>query len=345
MAATMPSAHAAPPTHASPLLFVARYNEMVIPNRNTNCDACPAYVNIPFISWICSTPLGAPLIFQNEMEGGARHHHLVEYTHPHSDIRTVTECVVLTCDSDTHSVHADRRHDDGDGGFRACGIALDSERRKERGILLRLEMLYTLSDLDEPLEVEAYDMFDERAGGEGVHPDFTGTVRFAVAGGGQAGVIAKHDRLIYEPNFLNLGVNLLPFVGAEHHILEARSSCVSSDENHDACVFSYTDPLVVFLMAHRAHFRATADDDIVSTTRPQQGPVYAIRRALVRRVQDFFRTAVYPQIRHVRAGGLRFRLPQAPCKAGTVVMMLRADYLVVSARMPQWEATTLQLNV
>lgn len=265
------------------------------------------------------------------MKGHAADVHLIRYEDPYrSNVKTKVDLLVLS----------------GDELVPDFGHALSQEvchvdlRPHESMIILSVSVLYTHSDLqNETVELEIYNLWPSCfPSNEGKHPDFTGSFTIVIPPAPWNGIPSNKDtRIVYQPRWAVLGFNALAYAGYEHQILEARSTCITYQGIQEAGAGEYQafltgDPLIRFLMEHKRHFPELESEDIVKLTACEG---YMIKRRLVERVQNFFRTTLFPLYRYKPSGasGLKFRPPAGKQKLpprGTVAVMLQMDYVVIS---------------
>lgn len=289
-------------------------------------------------------------------------HHLRSYTGPTKDIRTVTDQIHFTVHGrgDVVRLEPDERHAtaaDTPNVFTVCPFGLMGD---EAALVMSIKLLYVHNDFEEDLSFEVDLGFGPPRNGEDsalLHPDASGRAILFIPGRAHDGPVPVAHRLVYEPNLFNLGINILQYVGAESHLLCTRSTGVSDrGTRYDYQTFSYTDPLVVFLMENKGHFDELRSDDIYVTRGAGPnggGDMYTIRTELVLRIQQFFRDAVFPQIRYTRAPALLLRWKKKPSNPPppdgpqpVLSFMVQMDYLVVSQKQPlKYQVTGIRLNV
>jgi len=279
-------------------------------------------------------------------KGGTRtaHHHLIQYSSCQKDIRTTTDMIIVSKDTTI-----DKRHQtEIPGMYQMCALKL---KPLERALILKLSILYTHNDCEEPIVFHVENLFPSINDGDCNHPDQTGEIDIVIPGAHHAGPVPPSDRLLYEPNFVNLGdgFHALQYAGIENHIMNARSTCVTNagsytfatnmDSQQEYVAFMYNDPLVVFLMAHKQHFAELKSNDIHIT----DDIIYLIRKSLVERVQQFFKNAVFPLLHYTETPAVYFRLKNDMCE-GAVSFMLQLDYVVISPGIESYHAIGIKLN-
>ena len=275
--------------------------------------------------------------------------HLVHFEPPPKTIKTTTESLsfFINNQGETHSTHSIKGQED---LFKLCTLEFDPSR-EEKAFILKVQILYSHNDYDEFWEWEVEKLFDYNGGGEGVeedgsskHPDSTGRLKLIVPGGKYKGCIDPADRLVYEPKLVHLGVSVFPYVGLEHHILGARSTCLThAGIAHEYVAFSITDPFLVFFLEYKHKFDETNAHDI---KRYEKNVL--VKRHLVKRVQQFFQNAMFPLFNYVaKDSTLVFKWPKEkrPQTSGFINAMIQVDYIVITPEIPKYkvQGTTLKL--
>lgn len=296
------------------------------------------------------------------MKGSVVHHHLILYEEHNKESRTITDTVILTWNGEQKIFEADERHKTGDPHvFRACPIRL---KKGEKAIILGLSMLYSHNDLETPIELYVRPLFEVPKAEDDVvdddnvdvipaHPDVTGKLKITIPGNHFYGAVPLEDRLLYQPNLVHLGINILQYAGTEDAIKNARSTGVSDQGiRYDTQVFMATDPLVEFLMTHRRHFPELHADDIRQITVPPDkggGIAYHLKNYMVKRVREFFTHNIHPMFRYTTKQDVQLFWPMPAnlnsCSERPVIMfMLKLDYVVVSPRIPTYKHYGIQIS-
>ena len=278
--------------------------------------------------------------------------HLVHFEPPPKTIKTTTESLsfFINNQGETHSTHSIKDHED---LFKLCTLDFDP-LREEKAFILKVQILYSHNDYDNFWEWEVEKLFDctnpssrlqEGIGEEGSkHPDSTGRLKIVIPGGQFKGCINPEDRLVYQPKLVHLGVSVFPYVGLEHHILGARSTCLThAGIAHEYVAFANTDPFLVFFLEHKDKFDETNAHDI---KRYEKNVL--VKRHLVKRVQQFFQNALFPLFHYVaKDSTLVFRWPKEkrPQTKGFINAMIQVDYIVITPEIPKYklQGTTLKL--
>jgi hypothetical protein len=225
------------------------------------------------------------------------HVYLIQHEHPHKETRSSVDCVCFHLVRRGHEfvLQVDDRHAPSHGVF---DMGLCPER-DERALVLNVDMVYATNDTGRNVELHLDLGFDPlvTATVESEHPDSTGRVRFIVPSQANGRVPLSEQRL-YSPNVLNLGFNAISFVGLEGAILSARSwapyapsssSGGGGGGGEEYEIFTMTDPIVVFMIENRAHFRWLQNDDIVVVAGQQ---LYRVRKRAVERMRSFFERSI-----------------------------------------------------
>jgi hypothetical protein len=251
-------------------------------------------------------------------------HILVSPQHVQRSVERCTELICFHMLKDMTLV-PDGRHE---GGLL---FNLMRKAAEDKIIIMGIRVLYATNDLGQD--------FYLYLGGIGCKH----VVNFVIPSTSE-GVIAEQDRLVYEPNLMNLGTNILPYAGLEHAIKEARSSvCDSINEiNTNWVAFASTDPLLLFLLENRTTFDADQHQIRMSTSETPN--VYLIHRDLVTRAQFIFNNAIFPLFTYTQERHLTLtwdsleKVDEEAMRAKDgfciVTMMLSVDYMVIQPRAP-----------
>lgn len=271
-------------------------------------------------------------------EKGVARHFLTHIEWREKEIRTVTDAIIFHKNSAGVMI-PDARHSDN------CICPLTLKDHSQRVIIIKMELLYTHNECDTQFLADIGPVFHaENTQSEHAHPDKTGVIRFMIPGKRCCGVIDPGMRIIYQPNLVNLGINLLQYAGMENSILEARSTAISQKGilNSGYMAFMLTDPLLGFLLTHKQHFTALHAKDIIK----QDDGIYLVRTPLVTQVQEFFRDTVFPHIKYAMVTSLplkcHFLGHQVP---DTLMLMVSTDYMVISPQIPTYKTSDIKLNI
>lgn len=214
-------------------------------------------------------------------------HHLAQYSEPQKQLRSCVDCVTFHFTS-SNTLIVDQRHADKhvfDLGLKAG----------EKAIITKISMPYATNDTGRHVEFELQELFGATHPfrEDGKHPDYTGKVRFVVPRSAN-GRVPHTDRLIYEPNFTNLGFPVIQYAGLEYCIMSARSTAIGTKRAPDPEfeLFKRTDHLVVFLLQNKVHFKqsVTSEDVVIM---PDSDHVMITKRAITI-ARDFFQSAIFP---------------------------------------------------
>lgn len=283
------------------------------------------------------------------------HHHLIKYNLPEKQAKSAEDCICFHMMKDnTNQLFADGRHPQGQ---HVLNLNLAPS---ERAIVLGIEVLYYTNDTKTLIEM-VLDLKFVRppAGGadsgrntSSRHPDSTGLVRFILEPG-HKGQVAKVNRKLYEPNFINLGLNVLPFAGQEESILNARSFAIASADSslqHDYELFGRSDPFIVFVIENRQHFNWLRQSDILLC---KDNIHYKVQKDALQRVRAFFRDAIFPLFKYTHQSSFTLSwkaLSQHVIDENNdyeddvlqndgfsmVVVMLKVDYVVIKPDLAQF---------
>jgi hypothetical protein len=253
------------------------------------------------------------------MKGSVVEHHLIPRNEPQKDIRIVTEVVVFSgasLDPSTGSIELPLKEHEKASILRVS--VLWSQNDYPDGVCLRLGPLFEVP-IDAP-----------RLKG---HPDETGLTYLPIPGEWK-GPLNSDARVLYQPNFLNLGANLLTYIGMEKSIMHPRSVAVASKSSSpldDFEIFKPGDPFVSFILDNAAtcfseHIKP---DDILRVNSSQN---YAVRKSATQRVRQFFENAVFPQFRYNTTGTISIqwdRQPVLPLHGKFVIAIVQVEYVVI----------------
>lgn len=230
-------------------------------------------------------------------------HYLVEHPAMQQERRTSYDHLCLSVAPGTRHLLPDERHAQRHTLF---DIAL---RVGERALLLGIEMLYCTNDLGVEVMLEFPALFEEG------DVDAAGRVVFVVPAHAN-GNVPRRDRMLYEPNFCNLGIDIVPWAGLEGSIVSARSTAVVGTYPLPAeaqyQLFRENDPLLLFFMRNRNSFPDLDKFEITalstSTSAAAEG-ICRVPKAVVDRVQRFFQTSVLPLFHYTTQKALLIKWP------------------------------------
>lgn len=276
---------------------------------------------------------------------------LTEHQLPHREVRSVVDSVTFSIVQGR--LVADERHRvKGEAHLiQVCSLKLQEH---ERAIISGFNLLFAMNDFDIALEFCVEPMFEvhpehsyspedlvvEDDNGE-KHPDETGTPMFCVPSRRYDGVVHPEDRCIYKPRYAELGFNVPAYAGLENHILNANSTCISEKGIHsDYRAFKSTDPFLVYILQNRHLFKELRDDDIRAYKSDETAPLYLVRKTFVERVQEFFKSALFPLFNYTHNDAVRIAWKTQPkmhhtsCTHPVVTLMFQLDFIVVSPSLP-----------
>jgi len=240
----------------------------------------------------------------------------------------------------------------------------------ERAVIVAIRIKFARNPFNQPIRLRFVRVFDPNEAKQKTHhhPDFTGQMDFVIPAHAN-GVVPEQDKLIYQPNIVNLSNGkLLRFAGMEHAILGAHSTVVAKmdgSKKESEVLFHPTDPFVVFMMEERnTLFQAPL---MFSARLVQAGagdPMYAIPKSLVEHAQTIFRDGIFPLFRycsqkHIPIEWDALEKPVAqqktplnnPFQLETVVtpfvcavIQLELEYMVVARRTPMCQISFATLR-
>lgn len=272
--------------------------------------------------------------------------YLCHFEQPPKVIKTTTESLCFFVEGD--KIHVDQSHKETEGSFKLCTLDFDPSKN-EKAVILKVALLYSHNEREEPVVWKVNSLFkteeeEEEDGRKSIHPDATGKITIVLPGMKFKGPLEENDRLIYEPKLVHLDIPILPYIGMEHYILGARSTCVTQQGiAYEYQAFLDTDPFMVFLLQHKNHFDEVNAYDI----KMGGGRVYLVKRSLVKRIQQFFKNAIFPLIRYVEDPIIYFKWnnPQIEEKGIFINAMIQVDYVVVSPEIAKYKTQGTLLDI
>jgi len=248
----------------------------------------------------------------------------------------------------------------------------------QRAIITSVSATYNSNDVDHEHVFHIRNMFqphtpppheEEEEEGDGTHPDKTGHTTFIVPPL-MRGPVPLEDRVVYEPNLTNAGINVLQYAGMEDAILNPRSGILprTVDEilgdTKTYEVFQAGDAAAVFVIQHRLELDCL-DSDVVEQTGPDGEIIYMISKTMLDRVRSLFRTAVFPLLLYTQFDQAELvwdpptqsereaiyeRHREAldsgrPEDAPTLSMLIVVDYLVITPGAPVFKTNSIDLGV
>lgn len=266
------------------------------------------------------------------------HIHLVDYKVEERVIKTQTDVIIFSLSSQNSltSDYAHRRNE----GFRLFNLGL---KNHEKAFILKIKTLYTHNDSLQSIILTC--KLDSTTTALGS----SGTCSIVIPGNGFRGVVDPNSSLVYEPNMVNLGMDLFYYIGMEDHILKKKSTVVAPDgiDKKSYDVFRFTDPLVVFLLQYRHKFENLRSDDIMQTK--EDATIYLVKKSLVERVQQLFQNAIFPLFKYKTDNTFELDLvknkEQPLVGEGFVMVQVQIDYMVVSPRIINYETEGIKLKL
>lgn len=200
-------------------------------------------------------------------------------------------------------------------------------KQGERALITAVHVTYCASDLDYPVELSV-------AGYKFVVPPHA------------PGVVPRRDQLLFRSRCTTLREDVLAFIGAEHSVLNRRSTAIVPDSlggMRDWCYFKMDDPFATFVIRNRGLFKEVTQDDVRMVKQPA---LIQIRESAVDRVCRFFEREVFPLFTYTTEESIDFdlvplvdgtkdTLPQAP-KGGCIVLHFKCEYHVVAPCTPSF---------
>lgn len=221
----------------------------------------------------------------------------------------------------------------------------------EKALILSIQLLYCTNDTDQEWRFQlSGELWD---GQNGVPP------LSIVVPPHAKGAVPSLDRLVYRNEVVAKAPEFIQYLGQEHAILGAHSTCVGGGgASADFQLFREKDPFLQFLRAHWSTFPELNEFDI-QLADDEKEPIYQVSQRAVERVTHFFKT-VFGKIRYKTRSDEsplslrcpekeRFILPGDGAEAVTaafsgVVIMLSLDYVVVAPAAPKCRVMDYPLN-
>lgn len=289
-------------------------------------------------------------------------HHLISHEVLRKESQSQTTCVCFHFTPELKLI-CDSEHPDG----RLFNLKL---KPNEKALILFVKMVYCKNNTGQDIDMclELFQPEKESENENKKHPDYSGKIHFSVRHNAP-GIIPKQDRILYEPNLFNLGINILPYAGTEHAILHGRSTVVTTEESDsertrtkgtrgdkdEFVLFNQGDPFVVFLLEHRSSFPEIQKEDITLVlNKSLPSPLYKISKPVVERVKSFFERAIFPLFHYVEGDYLQLTwnpvLKNSPSGGiydgfAMIKMMLTIDYIIIAPEVPKFNCTSLELGI
>ncbi len=260
------------------------------------------------------------------------HFHLVKYDLEDRTILTKTDVIIFHVSEKTGLLTPDYAHSSSSGG-RLFNLGL---KPHEKAFILNIKTLYTHNDFMDSVILECV-LFPEES------------CTLVIPGNGFRGVVDPSSNLVYEPNMINLDINLFPYIGMEQHILNKKSTCVTPEgidsKSYDA--FRFTDPLIVFLLQYRHKFDTLRSDDIIQLK--DDNTIYLVKKSLVERVQLLFKNAIFPLFKYKTENEFELKVKEPGVTKGLqnmfVMAQVQIDYIKIAPRMATYEIEGIKLKL
>jgi hypothetical protein len=310
------------------------------------------------------------------------HHYLNDFEEPRKESRSAAFLVrftLITSDGGVNLVPEPRYRSPVDGTSCVFFRELASKMRDDqKAIITSIAVTFNSNDMDHRHVFRIMDMFEAQTTlhiEEEGHPDKTGTTSFVVPARMNKPV-PRAERNIYEPNLINLGINVLQYAGMEAAILNQRSSVLPATaedilgvpngaDAHSYEVFRAGDAIAVFIVQHRGILECT---DLDVSERPGEdggAAIYVISKRVLARVRDLFRVAIFPLLLYTRfdrahmvwdppseeVGRALYEEHKEALEGGkaenapTLMMLITVDYILVTPGVPMFKTKTLDLGI
>lgn len=309
-----------------------------------------------------------------------KHHFLFDFLLPKKELRTSKDAICMHLESTTNNqtrLVCDHRHLNG------CIFSGMKLEKDERAVILSIEMTYCANDTQRDVYLYIEDLFSvdtRQLNHDDNKPDKTGRVRFHLPAGCNGPVPKKH-RLIYQPNFTNLGIDILPYVGMEEYILNVRSQAVSTEpeavtslssslkkKDDGFEIFCQTDPIIVFILRERGKLTSLMKEaNCIVMLKDEKH--YKVKKSLLEKVRYLFASSIFPLFHyttrdnHIHLAWQSQMQPPPPLpphmletkemeekEAGTtgfamMVFMLKVTFIVVPVGLSKIEAVMQKLSI
>ena len=270
-----------------------------------------------------------------------QNHFLTQIEFPPKELRTLTDVITVHRMEDTGRLECDPLHPGG-AVFRAMNLC-----EGQRALILSLKLTYSANSTGRDIFFEFRDLFVPRTG-KSQHPDVTGIVKLVIPANHQ-GSVPKARQTLYEPNFVNLGVKIIPYAGMEEAMRAARSTAVlyegditslSNESATDFQLFKVSDPLLVFMLQH-VNVWSTDEIGPHDICAIKHHHIYKVRRRAVERAQSVFKNAIFPLFCYTHPMHKMHIVEERPREEqvtggdfALAVFVLELEYMVVGAMTP-----------
>lgn len=216
----------------------------------------------------------------------------------------------------------------------------------EKLFILEVRLLYCTNDMDREWRFELHDLWDSQLK--------TSPIQVLVPPAGQTrGPVPEKDQCIYKPSIVARWPAFLGWVGMEHSLQKAHSSCVrivdAKDKAKDGQLFEESDPFLQFTREHWSLFEGLADYDVVLVSGVKEPPIYRISSHAIARITHTMKT-LFEEVRYKTGSPwLELRVDPGSLIGNTAtataepegdgfsgcVMLFQVAYLVVSPTVPK----------
>lgn len=223
----------------------------------------------------------------------------------------------------------------------------------EKALITNVELLYCTNDTDRAWHFQLHgELWDGQQGGP--------PLSFVVPAGAK-GPVPKLDRLLYRNQAVAKWPTFVQYLGQEHAILGAHSTCVSPDGlvNLGFQLFRESDPFLQFLRQNWSLFKGISEFDLVllkNEEKKEEDPIYQVSQAAIDRATHCFKT-VFAEIHYksrdtplrLTTDQAKFDLPSETKTSGAsfsgVVILLSLDYITVAPAAPKCRIMDYPLNL
>lgn len=224
-------------------------------------------------------------------------------------------------------------------------------REDSKALILSIEVPFASNDYDEDILVEISNLFPVKKS-DSSHPDNNGGRCSIVIGARFKGQLFNPYHEMYQPNLVNLGVNICTYAGIEDHILNARSTVISGSvmETDDYECYRETDPIVVFLVTHSYNMTDFVPADMLPVKDMTEPRCFMLSKKIVKRVKRFFRNTVFPlfnytTLEHARIGAKRMKEDgDRDGKFKALFIVIQIQYILIKPTIPAYKAKTTLLR-
>lgn len=250
-------------------------------------------------------------------------------------IKRKTDSIIFHLD-ETGLLNSDNTHfDKQTRQFKLFDLGL---KLHEKAFILNIKTLYSHNDYAESFVFELNMLQDS---------DESCVV--VIPGECYKGPVDPTFSMLYEPNIINMNINMFPYIGVEHFILNKRSICITPEgtdvKSYEA--FYFTDPLVVFLLNYRHKFETLRSDDISQSKEDPR--IYLVKKSLVEDVRRIFKNAVFPNFKYKTDNHFTLTLKSPKNilnvqKNKFIMIMVQVEYMIISPQLLGYEADGIKLT-